>query len=287
MKSNVTLISTLSILGFATAAHASLMLYEGFDYSAGGLAGENGGSGFSTSWASSGAGGDTVTYPGSTYISGADSLSVTGGYAAVTNSGTAGAFRDFSTIVAPDGVSSYWISLIASTGGIAFGSGGDEASIQIRDADNTDLISVGAFGSSANWRIRAKSADGSVSGFSNANDAPNSGASAFILIQVNVDTTAADNIYFWVNPSLDNEPTIVTATSSITGTNFWDSGDFSINRIRAGLNNSGAAESKTLNYDEYRFGTSFADVAPIPEPSHFALIAAGLVMLLGYFRRKH
>ncbi|MBK1860133.1 hypothetical protein JIN80_17880, partial [Cerasicoccus arenae] len=115
---------------------------------------------------------------------------------------------------APDGTTTYWFSLISSTGGVAFGSGGDEASLQIRDSDNTELLSVGAFGSSANWRIRAKSADGGISGFSDGGDAPNSGTSAFIVIQVNINTadSAADDLYFWVNPSLDSTPTIGSAT---------------------------------------------------------------------------
>ncbi|MBK1860130.1 hypothetical protein JIN80_17860, partial [Cerasicoccus arenae] len=129
MNNRVSLISTLSILGLGVVAQANPILYEGFDYSAGALVGENGGTGFSNAWANSGAGGDTVTYPGNTYSSGADNLSVTGGFTTVTNTATAGSFRDFSAITAPDGTTTYWFSLISSTGGVAFGSGGDEASL--------------------------------------------------------------------------------------------------------------------------------------------------------------
>lgn len=282
----------LALLTLASAAllaplQADLVLYEGFDYPAGALVNQNGGTGFSTSWKNSGAGGDTVTYPGLEYTSGANSLNVVGGYTTVTNTGTAGSYRDFSAITAAsDTVTTYWISVIASTGGAPYSVSGDEASLQFRNGSGTNVLSVGAFGTSANWRLRAI---GNSSGFSNAGDAPSSSTEAYLVIRVDVDTTAsaADNLYLWVNPDLGSEPTIAGATSSITGTNFWDNGEFSLVRLRTGLIESGGtAESKSLTYDELRLGTSFTDVAPIPEPAELAAIMGVLVAALGFLRRR-
>ena len=266
--------------------HADALLYEGFDYSAGALAGQNGGTGFTTAWSSSGAGGDVVTAPGKTYSSGGD-LDVVGNFTTVSNSGTAGSFRNFSTITAATSTT-YWISMIASTSGIVPGSGNDAASIEIRNASNVELLSVGAFGSSANWRIRARSSNRATSGFSDAGDTSNSGTDAFLLIRVDVDTSGAgaDNIYFWTDPTLGAEPTIVSAESSITGTNFWDADEFSISRIRSGVINSGSTGDKTLNYDEFRLGTTFADVTPIPEPGVFALVLSSILGVIGIGRRR-
>jgi hypothetical protein len=284
----------LALLTLASAAllaplQANIILYEGFDYAAVALVNQNGGTGFSGAWKSSGLGGDTVTYPGLEYTSGANSLNVVGGYTTVTNTSTAGSYRDFSAVTAAsDTVTTYWISVIASTAGGPYDASGDEASLQFRNANNVELVSVGAFGSSANWRIRAKSATGSTTGFSDAGDTPSSLTQAYLVIRVDVDTSAsaADNIYLWVDPILGSEPTIASAMASITGTNFWNDGEFSVSRLRSGLINSGTADTKTLTFDELRLGTSFNDVSPIPEPAEIAAIMGVLVAALGFLRRR-
>jgi hypothetical protein len=43
--------------------------------------------------------------------------------------------------------------------------------------------------------------------------------------------------------------------------------------------------SNVAKIDEIRFGTTFADVSPIPEPSTYALLAAGLGTLVWLRRR--
>ena len=89
MKNTKILSSILLTTSMVASLHADALLYEGFDYSAGALAGQNGGTGFTTAWSSSGAGGDVVTAPGKTYSSGGD-LDVVGNFTTVSNSGTAG-----------------------------------------------------------------------------------------------------------------------------------------------------------------------------------------------------
>ena len=289
MKKAALLCLSLLTTSFVASTQATLLVYEGFDYDTGALAGGNGGVGFTNSWANSGAGGDTVTSPGLTYTNGS-TLATSGNYTTVSNTATAGSFRDFSSVSVASGTQTYWVSVIAQTNGNAFGASGDEASIQLRNSSNIEILSVGAFGSSANWRIRAKSATGSVSGFSSAGDTPNSGTQAFLLMRVDVNTAAdaADNIYLWVDPALGSEPGVGTATASITGTNFWDDDDFNINRVRSGLINSGTTESKTLTYDELRIADSFGDAAPIPEASSAAMSLTALLTVFTalWWRRK-
>jgi hypothetical protein len=49
--------------------------------------------------------------------------------------------------------------------------------------------------------------------------------------------------------------------------------------------NVNTGDTSVAKFDEIRFGTSFADVSPIPEPSTYALLAAGLGALVWLRRR--
>jgi hypothetical protein len=279
------LILTLSILTCLPSMPAALLLDEGFDYEAGLLVPANGGTGFSSAWANSGSGGTQVVYPGLAYSDSlGNSLSVTGGSSVITSSATDGAFRDFSAIAVPTNTTTtYWLSFIGSTDGAPFGASGDEASIQLRSG-NTNILSIGAFGTSANWRLRAS---GGVGGtlFSNATGVPSSAMEAFVVIRLDVNTSTGGNdaVYFWLNPELDEAPSEGSAIGSISGSNIWDT--FSVDRLRTGLNNSGTAESKELSYDEFRFGTTFTSVAPVPEPAALSLL--GLSGFLLVWRQRH
>jgi hypothetical protein len=103
------------------------------------------------------------------------------------------------------------------------------------------------------------------------------GETLFFVVKWELSLTAGqNNIYLWVNPNpstlggadLDTS----TATWQATGLNTEDARWKSFKFI------SGSATSAT-SLDEIRFGTSYASVTPIPEPSTYALIGLGLAAL--------
>src|SRR5262249_32302290 len=80
-------------------------------------------------------------------------------------------------------------------------------------------------------------------------------------LRLDVDGTGtADTTYMWVNwTNLTVEPPIATANATNTLANLTG-----LNNIRLDANNQNASGTNTvLQFDEFRIGTSFADVSPI------------------------
>jgi len=82
----------------------------------------------------------------------------------------------------------------------------------------------------------------------------------------------ADRVTYWVNPTVGGAETV----SALTAT-----GTFNFDRIAF-------ANFSTVrwNLDEVRFGTTWASVTPVPEPSTYALLALGLGALFFLRRRR-
>lgn len=100
-----------------------------------------------------------------------------------------------------------------------------------------------------------------------------------------------DTAYIWINPSsLVTEPLISTADITISASQFGSSDrDYNFDRIRL----FGGSWNSTVGYgsiqvDEIRIGTTFADVTPlVPEPSAVVLsVLGGLGLLVLRLRRK-
>jgi hypothetical protein len=82
----------------------------------------------------------------------------------------------------------------------------------------------------------------------------------------------ADVVTYWVNPTVGGAETV----SALTAT-----GTFNFDRIAF------ANFTPTRwNLDEVRFGTTWASVTPVPEPSTYALLALGLGALFFLRRRR-
>jgi hypothetical protein len=82
----------------------------------------------------------------------------------------------------------------------------------------------------------------------------------FVLVRIDLDGTAAnDTVYTWFNwTNLTSEPPISLASTTNNTAN-----EDGLNNIRLDANGGNAAGTNTvLAFDEFRFGTTFADVTP-------------------------
>jgi len=100
-----------------------------------------------------------------------------------------------------------------------------------------------------------------------------SDATTFFVLKIDyTGGPGADVATYWVNPSVGGSETV----SSLTATGSFGFTDISF----------GNFATTTFNYDELRFGTTWASVTPIPEPSTYALLALGFGAVFFLRRRR-
>ncbi len=254
----------------ATPAPAAPIALDSFNYGLTGapLSGDNGGTGFSGPWIAGGLkaanslnytiANGSLSYPGTTTIGNSvttNSLSSIGGITrGLTNSlGSAGTTAYLSFIVLPEGALDqgafngfFGLYLNASTGNDLFVGKPGAGSV-----DNFVLEDRGG---------ASQHSSGVFTSIGNS-----------FLMVVRADFTAGNDTFtLYVNPQRGREPIGGTAKNdsdvgTITGTTIYSTGAFSI--------------------DELRLGTTYADVAPVPEPSGLILLAIGASMALSIANR--
>lgn len=151
-----------------------------------------------------------------------------------------------------------------SFGGLRVGSNtsGDNM-LWFSPRDDTGLLQISRRGTSGG---NAASSTGQTLSF---------GTTYFLVAKFDVTATTLD---FWFNPTPGG--TLGAATVSLTSAQLPTAGlGFSYIALLGG--NSGGA-----TYDEIRLGTTYADVAPIPEPSTLALALLGGLGAMGMIRRR-
>lgn len=261
------LVFGLAVIGasaLATSAGAVPLVYEGFDYAAGEtLAGKNGGTGWrvgesgGATWdnpngsASAWGGNASVATGGLTYTdSQGNALETSGNSHLVVTGGSTSANRMFRENRPIPDTATFWISVLAQRTGNA---NAEAIGFLQHSGWGGDVRFFGQTRDGNDWRLQGGSASGDVSG-----------ALSFLLIKWDRVSNAAS---LWVNPRLDGEGNLGAADSTAT----WTPGD-DLRRIEFRAD-SGAG----LLLDEYRMGTTFADVTPfvVPEPASLAMIALG------------
>ncbi|MDQ6631345.1 MAG: hypothetical protein M3Y82_06260 [Verrucomicrobiota bacterium] len=271
---------TFVFLSATSSSKATLLSYEGFDYTPGdSIVGQNGGSGFSEPWQPNGNGGTatnqatSLSYTdaqGNRLVTLGGSLFLQGSTMDATNSAAAQPNRLLSYVRGTNGTddTTTWVSFLA-----------------VRQGPTTNLPAIPSnpYPRSANLSLfnslpsnKEKLAMGNTALTSNnvvsiiptgnmTNAKPSTiSYSRTNLIVVRIDHIAGtnfDNAYLFVNPLLGSEPTLSQADTNSLG-----AFDFSFNRIRpfAGGDRSTSAGSPyaELVLDEIRIGTTYADVAP-------------------------
>jgi hypothetical protein len=112
------------------------------------------------------------------------------------------------------------------------------------------------------------------------------GTTYFVVARFHLNNTAS-TFHLWVtsNPNSLNlggpDLDLTTANASLTGLN---AASVNFRHFSILANTGGPSNAR---FDEIRFGTNFADVSPIPEPSTYALLAAGLGALVWLRRRAN
>ncbi len=249
-------LATLCAMLLAHEASASLIAYDGFDYATGTLEGENGGTGdWKNSW--SGDNQIDVILGSNYYIDSVPNLldSVGNRIEIESSQGSAKKVERTLNNKLGTGTATVWLSAIFD----------GTSSSEIHNFGLGDGLFFGQGGKdtgSTNWGLHDVNGQIDDSGISAAN-------SAFLVLRI--DFTAGDeNVWLWVDPDLDAEPSISSADASGSATSFES--DF----IRVQLEAPNLA-----SLDEIRIGDFYADVTPkkTPEPSTSLLLGFGLVAL--------
>lgn len=300
MKIRITL---LSLLAWASQASASLLIYEGFDYTAGanGLNSQNGGTGFTAAW---GAADNADVSAGSMGYTdgGGRALTTSGNRLLVDASGVSPAtgvtispFRSVASALDTVTGNTVYISLLGQKL-----SGTGRA---MNFAFFTDIANNGVYTSQERISVGHGTNQPNAAGpftwgafvFGNGNN----GAlpqvigsnysttsildSAFVVLKIEANASGLDERFsLFINPSLDAEgvPVATFLRDSLVSIN-------EIDRIRpfAGGSNATLAPSPA-DFDELRIGTSWADVTPftlVPEPG---AVTMGLLALMGLLVRR-
>lgn len=272
------------MLGVATTVlltlgetHGAPIAYEGYGYTVGSnVNGQNGGTGWSGNWAS----GSGTTVAGSlAYNDGTSNLATSGERVQIGNGNRAirlvnvasgGAFDAAGYVsagkVGADGKTLYFSfvnqvsSATAGYWGVEFFNGGNNDGSRIFQVVSSE--NGGASQVSYNARTLNNNANIKPVGTPDT-------AAHLIVGKIVFGAGNADSLYIYRDPSLAAEP--VTATASFTTGS--GGGNFTFDRI--GLSVFG---SVSLTNDEFRFGTTYSDVVPVPEPALASVMIAGLAL---------
>ncbi|MCE5278975.1 MAG: PEP-CTERM sorting domain-containing protein [Planctomycetaceae bacterium] len=255
----MTVLSLMAIAMAAPVARAEPVAADSFDYAAGGLKGENGGSGaWSGAW-----GGDNqpiVIVPGTltyTDLLG-NTLMAAGGHVGSTASSTKNAERNLSSTWGSGGTT-VWLSAL-----IEGAAGSQKTNISL--GDKFFVGQGNGSVSQANWTI-----------YDQGGLKYNSGVAAgdnqdFLVVQIDF-KAGVETAWLWINPNLDATPVKSAASNGASGTSI---ADFTFNQV--GLYFS---QSNDGFIDELRLATTYAEVAPHAAPLNDTVVTAPASLNLG------
>jgi hypothetical protein len=276
----------------ASAAQAELLAYSGLEgASVGGIDGVSDGSGWATNWDSQNntnqyqvANAAPLTYGSlqtsseGNYINGGNSFTNLGRQINNNNGGSfadAGYLSDkFTDKDVDQGV--LWFSVLMQPVNNL-----SNNKIGFTDQNNTAWQAPGETGElllktdGASWGL--ETVGGS---FVDSNKNATKTAADLLVLRMNFDGTSS-SVHLWVNPTnlATADPATSSADAALTG---LDSANIEFRNMHVRLgNNLGDGFA-----DEFRFGETYADVTPVPEPASLALLALGGVMMLGRGKRS-
>lgn len=286
MRASMNLAGVVVLLALAMPAQASILAYEGFDYTAGSAVAGNGslGAGWAGSWTGETAASvssATMTYgslstSGNSWRSGVDVNVRTLRSLDASASGTFGTagLVDSNGYIGQDGTTLYFsfleqISVVPGTYPDDLRYYAVELNKDTRNYDPNRVLLIGHDDTLSTYY----SAANKLSGTSTSLGAEDTNVN-FYVVKLTFGTGNNDTATIYRNASLTGEPAVAAATLT---------GDFSTKSMNIGRF---VGVNPVLNVDEIRFGTTYADVVPIPEPSMVAMLTVALFALTAYAWRK-
>lgn len=281
----MTLACTLLGVGFLTGTsqtHAALLAYEGFDYTAGNVNGEDGGTGWSSAWTSSASPvyGTVVTGTTLAYTGGSISVSGSGTALSITGGGAGALNRPF---VGTDTGNEIYFSLLFQS---VSGSGNEFFHFYLsNDPDLNNSGGVGDFytaASNSDFGVRVN--DGSADTTVPSSISYTAGTTYLLVGRLSTDGTGGvsadilDQVELWVNPTSLTPGTADATVNASMGVALEDLVYFSTRTVNF-------ASPDQILIDELRIGTDFASVVTVPEPSVGMMLILGGTSLLALRRR--
>lgn len=249
-------VATVFSLLAIPAANAALIAYDGFAYSAGALAGQNGGTGWAGAWSGTGSG--NVVATGLT----TPSLTTTGNRFQ-TGGNNNGAFR---TLAVGQNTASgtIWGSFLVRLDGTA----SDYAGLSLFTGTANERIFIGKYFGSPVYGLEASGPGGVGIPSTTTVD-----ATTRLLVFSLTSTGGTSTTSLFIDPVIGGAaPTTPVATTTRP--------DFVLDTIRI---QSGLGSPAQYAFDEVRLGTTFADVTPsaavVPEAGSLALLLPALGVL--------
>jgi len=112
------------------------------------------------------------------------------------------------------------------------------------------------------------------------------GVTYLLVGKLDINSSGADTLSIWITTSVPGSEVLLGAANiSINSDILNTSADLDV--VNLWLSRGATGNSNAATMDALRIGTTFADIAPVPEPKTLALFAAGgLVFLAARLRRK-
>lgn len=240
------LLATIAMAIGVPQAEAALSSYDGFGYTAGALAGNAGGSGWSGTWT-----GDHALIDGSLAYG---PLATSGNRVSLTGSQ---AFRNLGSTMGGAGTET-WISFLGVITGSDIG-----ISLFEGGAEKNFMGTSGGIG--GNWgHVIGANLDTGVAGSTEPH---------FYVLQISTPATGDATVNLWLDPDQSSLGSGSAPTGGIARSGTV--APYSFDRVRLGKFGGGS----TNEVDEFRLGTTWADVSPVPEPSTVGLLAIGVLAL--------
>jgi hypothetical protein len=258
-----------AVLTAASATQAAVIAYEGLDYEVpGALGGKSGGEGFGANAWTVLTGDPTLGAGSLEYSDGTRDLVTEGNKLDMNVNQRAARNLDAAELVAGR---TLWVSLrVAHTTAAAFPTNHAGFSLFSGASGTGNELFIGKPASATNWGV--------FSSLGNVTSTASGTADkdAFLLARLTYGATTYD-LDLWINPSLAGESSLGSPSAQLN-----DVTSFNVTSVRI----STGGNSSNYEFDEFRIGDTFADVAPVPEPAAAGLVSVVAAAVLGHRGRR-